>query len=75
VTDTQAVVRNVGTCSLMSREPSKWKPHKDVSINARSRDGPERSSDETSVMGVERRSPDHPVFIYRSTNDLGGTHE
>ena len=39
----------------MLREPSKWKPHKDLSTDARHRGGPTRSSEEGSVMGLERR--------------------
>ena len=72
---TLAVVWNVGTYALMLREPFKWKPHKNVSIDAKRRGGLECSSDEASVMEVERRSPGHPVFIFRSTNNPGGTHE
>lgn len=60
---TLAVVWNVGTCALMLREPLKWKPHKIVSIDARRRGGPKCSSDEASVMEVERRSSGHPVFF------------
>lgn len=40
---------------LMLREQSKWKPHKDLSTDGEHWGGPIRSSDETSVMGVERR--------------------
>ena len=64
---TLAVVRNVGTCALMLREPLKWEPHKSVSINAKPRGGPKCSSAEASVMEVERRSSGHPVFFYGST--------
>jgi hypothetical protein len=39
----------------MLREKSKWKPHKDESTNAEYRGGTARSSEETPVMGVERR--------------------
>ena len=39
----------------MLREPSKWKTHKDLSTDARHRGGLVRSSDEASVMDVERR--------------------
>jgi hypothetical protein len=39
----------------MSREKYKWKPHKYESTEARHRDGVTRSSDEGSVMGLERR--------------------
>jgi RNA-directed DNA polymerase len=41
--------------SLMIREKFKWKPHKNQSTEARNRDGIARSSEETSVMEVERR--------------------
>jgi RNA-directed DNA polymerase len=39
----------------MRREKFKWKPHENVSTEAGHRDGPEHSSDEASVMEVERR--------------------
>jgi len=39
----------------MSRENSKWLTHKDESIDVMSRGGTIRSSDEASVMEVERR--------------------
>ena len=39
----------------MVREQSKWRTHEDESTEAGHRDGPERSSDEASVMEVERR--------------------
>jgi len=39
----------------MLREKSKWKPHKDLSTDAEHRGGATRSSDERSVMDVERR--------------------
>ena len=39
----------------MIREKSKWKPHKDLSTDAEHRGGVTRSSDEGSVMDVERR--------------------
>jgi hypothetical protein len=42
----QALVWNVGTCVVMLREPSKWKPHKRVSTKAKHRGGLTRSSDE-----------------------------
>jgi hypothetical protein len=47
----QALVWNVGTCVLILREKSKWKPHKDLSTNAEHRDGSARSSNEA----VERQ--------------------
>ena len=51
----QAFVRNVGTCVSMLREKSKWRTHKGESTDARHRGGVTRSSDEVSVMGMERR--------------------
>lgn len=39
----------------MLREKSKWKPHKDLSTDVRHRGGYSRSSDEATVMVVERR--------------------
>jgi len=39
----------------MLREKSKWKNHEDESTDAKHRDGVTRSSDEASVMEVERR--------------------
>ncbi len=40
----------------MLREQSKWKTHKDLSTKAAHRGGVTRSSDEVSVMDMERRS-------------------
>ncbi len=51
----QAFVRNVGTCVSMLREKPKWRTHKGESTDARHRGGPTRSSDEVSVMEMERR--------------------
>ena len=51
----QAFVRNVGTCVSMLREKSKWRTHKGESTDARHRGGVIRSSDEVSVMEMERR--------------------
>jgi hypothetical protein len=39
----------------MSREKFKWKTHKNESTEAEHRGGPPRSSDELSVMEMERR--------------------
>jgi hypothetical protein len=39
----------------MAREKFKWKPHENESTDSRYRDGLPRSSDEVSVMEVERR--------------------
>ena len=41
--------------ALMLRERSKWRTHKDLSTDARHRDGSTCSSDEGSVMDLERR--------------------
>ena len=49
-----AFVGNVGTCRS-DVEKSKWRPHKDESTDAEHRGGLPRSSDEISVIGVERR--------------------
>ena len=51
----QALVRNVGTCSLMLRENSKRKTRKDKSTDAENRGGTARISYEAPVMGVEQR--------------------
>jgi hypothetical protein len=51
-----ALVWNVGTYCVMLREsPISEGPTKGESIDAHSRDGPSRSSDEVPVMGPERR--------------------
>jgi len=39
----------------MTREKHKWKPRKRQSTDAEHRGGATRSSDEDSVMGLERR--------------------
>jgi len=39
----------------MLREKFKWRPHENESTDARHRGGATRSSDEASVMEVERR--------------------
>jgi hypothetical protein len=39
----------------MLREKLKWRPHKSESTDAEHRGGPIRSSDEVSVMEMERR--------------------
>ena len=51
----QALVRNVGTCPLMLRENSKRRTRKDESTDTGNRGGTARSSDEVSVMEMERR--------------------
>lgn len=39
----------------MRREKFKWRPHENESTDAERRDGSPRSSDEVSVMEMERR--------------------
>jgi len=52
----QASVRNVGTCrSDVKGEPQVGGPHKRESTDAEHRGGVTRSSDEGSVMELERR--------------------
>ena len=46
----------------MPREKFKWKPHKNESTDAEHRGGPERSSDEVSIMEMEQRSPGYSVM-------------
>ena len=55
----------------MLREPFKWRTHKNLSTDARLRGGLERSSDEASVMGVERRVPGHPA-LNAGQPEMGG---
>ena len=59
---TRALMRNVGTWGLMPKENLKWMTHKRESTEARTRDGITRSSDEVSVMEMERR------VLYRRGN-------
>jgi hypothetical protein len=47
----------------MGRERSKWRPHEDLSTDARRRDGLGRMSGEISVMEMEQR----PQIIQFST--------
>jgi hypothetical protein len=46
----------------MLRETLKWRPHKSKSTDAGHRDGITRSSDEVSVMEMERRG--YIVWFY-----------
>lgn len=46
----------------MLREKLKWQTHKSESINMRHGGGTTRSSDETSVMEVERRGVSINIF-------------
>jgi len=52
---TQALVWNVGTCVSMPRKQLKRQNRKSLSTNARHRGGVARSSEEGSVMELERR--------------------
>ncbi len=57
----------------MLREKSKWSPHKDLSTDARHRDGTARTSDEGRVMRLERRGRVTRVSPRGSTAQAGGT--
>lgn len=50
----------------MLREKFKWRPHKNESIDAEHRGGVARSSDEVSVMGMERRG----YIVYVGVNGV-----
>lgn len=52
---TRASIWNVGTYGLMLREKFKWENHKNESTDAVTRGRLARSSDEVSVMEMERR--------------------
>jgi hypothetical protein len=52
---TQAFTRNRRTYGLDDKGEIQVHKHKDESTEARHRDGRTRSSDEVSVMGMERR--------------------
>jgi hypothetical protein len=53
----RALVWNVGTCPLMRREKHEWEAPISVRVPMRgNRGGVARSSDEVSVMGMERKS-------------------
>ena len=56
MTFTQAFVWNAGTCRFnVKGEVQVRDPHKNESTDVKNRGGTTRSSDEASVMGVERR--------------------
>jgi hypothetical protein len=55
VSSTQALVWNVGTCASMLRKQLKRTTRKSLSTDARHRGGVARSSEEGSVMELERR--------------------
>ena len=64
----QALVWSVGTCALMLREKFKWRTHKGESTDAGHRGGITCSSEEASVMEVERRGYIDWLYIW-STRD------
>jgi len=51
----QAFVCNVGTCCSDGREKFKWRTHENESTEAERRGGSPCSSEEVSVMEMERR--------------------
>ena len=54
----------------MKREKFKWKTHQDESTEAKSRGGMTHSSEETPVMGVERRG--RVIWIWTKVNRKEG---
>jgi hypothetical protein len=57
----------------MLREKFKWRSHEDKSTDAEHRGGLPRSSDETTVMEVERRVTCPKLQIGQP--EMGGTYE
>lgn len=55
---------------LMLREKFKWSSHENVSTDARHRGGTIRSSEEVSVMEMERRGCVTHVLFKRSTENF-----
>ena len=51
----QAWIRNLGTCRLDVKGAIQAQPRKDLSTDARHRDGVVRSSEEGAVTALERR--------------------
>ena len=62
VTLNRALVRNVGTCPDAKGEVQMGGPHEDESTDAGHRGGAARSSDEGSVMELERRGCVVPLW-------------
>ena len=60
--------------ALMIREKSKWTNHKDESTEAKHRGGVTRSSDEASVMEVERRGYIIQLNLIKQP-EMGGLNE
>jgi len=67
---TQAVIRNMGSWIPMLRERYKMRSIEAHSIEAVFSGGPGRSSDEASVMGVERRAG--TICLGRTDNRKSG---
>jgi hypothetical protein len=57
----------------MAREKPKWRTHKGESTEVGHRGGMARSSEEVSVMGMERRG--HIVQLCKMVNRKGGAVE
>jgi hypothetical protein len=62
VTLIQAFARNVGTCRLDVKGAIQVENPQESEYRCEAQGRTERSSDEAPVMGVERRTPDHPAF-------------
>jgi RNA-directed DNA polymerase len=58
----------------MLRERFEWKTHKDLSTDAEHRDGATRSSEERSVMDVERRGCIVQLELIKQL-EIGGLNE
>ncbi len=67
---TQAVIRNMGSWIPMLREKHKMRPIEADSIDAVFSGGPGCNSDETPVMGVERRAG--AICLRRTDNYISG---
>ena len=61
----QAHLRNRRSQILMTRERHKWRSHEAYITDEISGGGLTRSSDETSVMEVERRGQAIQVYVYQ----------
>ncbi len=59
-------MRDVGTWILMLREPFKWKPHKNVSTDAKYRGGSIRSSKEAAERQWSKGIELSVLFISQS---------
>ena len=70
----QALIRNVGTCSLMLRKMTSGKPPRGRIPKQRSRGGAIRSSVEAAVIVVERRGG-IILLIEQVNQSMGGAYE